>query len=173
VYILRCTQKLLKRMRLEVDDLRGNEPEQSTTALGDWYGYLLIQQRQQLVILVNEHSRLCIFTPARDISHLTDRLQDSLDELLHTLDIPEVAIERELHEMGEVAFGLTSGVPLGRSILGSINDYVTAMRYHDLSERSLPEWNIRFSEWICGPLGYKRPGEIAGQLLVRAVSDPE
>lgn len=55
MFTLRCTQKLLQRMRLDVSDLRGAMTPEPTTALGDWYAHLLIIQRQHLVMLVSDH----------------------------------------------------------------------------------------------------------------------
>ena len=67
---LRCTQKLLKRMHLKVEDLRSTVPVEPTNALGDWYANLLIIERQHLVILVSARSRLCVLVYARDITYL-------------------------------------------------------------------------------------------------------
>jgi hypothetical protein len=162
---LRCTQKLLKRMRLTVEDLKGTVPAEPTTALGDWYAHLLIIDRQHLVMFVNARSRLCVLTYARDIDRLTKRFRDALTEVLQELQIPEEAIQRELNAMSELCYGLTTGTSDGRSVLGSIIDFTKPLQYSGLEDRSLPEWNLHFTRWICGPLGNKRPGEMARQLL--------
>jgi hypothetical protein len=47
--VLRCTQKLLKRIGPPVVD-----PPASTTALGDWYAQPLAVGRQRYVLLVSE-----------------------------------------------------------------------------------------------------------------------
>ncbi|MCW3100864.1 MAG: hypothetical protein JWL77_6482 [Chthonomonadaceae bacterium] len=96
---LRCTQKLLKRMHLTVEDLKDTAPAEPTTALGDWYAHLLIIDRQHLVMFVSARSRLCVLTYARDIDRLTKRFRDALTEVLQELQISEEAIQRELNAM--------------------------------------------------------------------------
>ncbi len=56
------------------------------------------------------------------------------------------------------------------SIKDAGNDYTNAMRYRDLAESTLFDLNVYFSDWICGPLGYKRPSDITRQLLNLAIS---
>lgn len=102
MFTLRCTQKLLKRMHLTVDDLKNDVPQPPTTALGDWYAHLLILQRQHIVILVSEHSRLCVLTSARDMDRLTQRFHYAVIDLFRSLGIPEEAIERERRAMSEI-----------------------------------------------------------------------
>ncbi len=87
---LRCTQKLLKRMHLTVEDLRGTVVVEPTNALGDWYANLLMIERQHLVMLVSVRSRLCVLVYARDMDRLTKRFQDALTEVLQALQISEL-----------------------------------------------------------------------------------
>lgn len=162
---LRCTQKLLKRMRLTADELRDTASVEPTTALGDWYAHLLMIERQHLVMLVSAGSRLCVLTTARDIDGLAKRFQDALTEVLQALTVSEEAIQRERDAMAEVCYGLTTGTVDGRSVLGSINDFTKPLQHVGLEGRSLTEWNLYFTRWMCGPLGYKHPGDVARRLL--------
>jgi len=162
---LRCTQKLLKRMHLTVDDLRDTVAVEPTNALGDWYANLLIVERQHLVMFVSARSRLCVLVYARDIDRLRKRFEDALTELLQVLQISEEAIQRELNATSRLCYGLTTATPEGRSVLGSINDFTKILQYMGLEGRSLYDWNLYFTTWVCGPLGYKYPGEMARQLL--------
>lgn len=162
---LRCTQKLLKRMRLTVEDLKGTVPTEPTNALGDWYANLLIVDRQHLVMFVNARSRLCLLTYARDIDGLTKRFQVALTEVLQALQVSEEATQRELYAINELRYGPTTGTSDGRSVLGSMIDFTKPLQYIGLAKRSLPEWNLYFTNWICGPLKAKRPGDIARHLL--------
>lgn len=172
MYTLRCTQKLLTRMRLSREDLQTAQAPEPTTVLGDWYAHLLILQRQHLVMLVNDRSRLCVLTPARDLGGLPQRFYYTFVDLLRALDISEEVLARERRQMSQLSYGLTTGTPNGRSVLGTINDYTKALRYSDLSERSLFDWTLHFSRWLCGPLGYERPSEVARRLLEAEVSEP-
>ena len=170
MFTLRCTQKLLKRRHLTPADLKGTETPEPTTALGDWYAHLLLIQRQHLVMLVSDRARLCVLTTARDIDRLTQRFDSALIELLRAIDISEEAIALEQRAMGQMCYGLTTERPIGRSILGSIKDFTNALQYGDITERSLFDWNLYFSDWRCGPLDYKHPADVSRHLLEAAVS---
>ena len=170
MFTLRCTQKLLGRMRQAPADLKGTQTPEPTTALGDWYGHLLLIQRHHLVMLVSDRSRLCVLTTARDMDRLPQRFDYALIELLCAIDISEDAIALEQRAMGQMCYGLTTEKPIGRSVLGSIKDFTNALQYGDITERSLFDWNLYFSDWMCGPLDYQHPADVARQLLEAAVS---
>ncbi len=170
MFTLRCTQKLLKRMRLTVEDFRDVTTPEPTTALGDWYANLLIVQRQHLIIFVNERSRLCIVTTAKDMDRLTQRFTTALRQLLEDIHVPEAVIERELRETDRMCYGLTTGTTNGRSVLGTINDLTNALHYTDLTEQTLFDVNLHFSDWLCTPLRYEHPRDVATRLLMAAHS---
>lgn len=170
MFTLRCTRKLLIRMHRSAADLKGRAQAEPTTALGDWYANLLLVQRQHLVLLVNERSRLLVLTPAKNNDRLQPRFQEALQELLRAIGVPDAAIAREIREMETMDYGLTTDGAQGRSVLGSMNDYTYALCNSELAEQSLSEWNLHFSTWICGPLGYGHPAEAARRLLDEALS---
>lgn len=168
LYTWRCTQKLLARLKLDAKALKATEAVPPTTALGDWYAHLLIVQRQHLVIVVNERSRLCILTTAKDIARLPQRFEEALFSTLQSAGIPEEALLQERSAMAEAHYSVTTGTPNGRSVLGSIRDYTTPLEYGDFTERTLEEWNLYFTNWICGPLGYGHPKDVAKEWLLKA-----
>ena len=61
--VLRCTQKLLVRLK-QVGDL---PPVESTTRLGDWYGNILRIGRRQHLLFISERSRLPVVLPIREL----------------------------------------------------------------------------------------------------------
>ena len=61
--VLRCTQKLLLRLK-QADLSPGTE---STTLLGDWYGNILRIGRQQFLLFISERSRLPVVIPIREM----------------------------------------------------------------------------------------------------------
>ena len=61
--VLRCTQKLLVRLK-QVGDL---PPVESTTRLGDWYGNILRIGRRQHLLFISERSRLPVVIPIREV----------------------------------------------------------------------------------------------------------
>ena len=60
--VLRCTQKLLVRLK-QVGDL---PPVESTTRLGDWYGDVLQIGSRQHLLFISERSRLPVVIPIRE-----------------------------------------------------------------------------------------------------------
>ena len=81
--VLRCTQKLLKRIGSPIAD-----PPASTTALGDWYAQPLAIGHQRYVLLISERSRLPVLMPGRDVKHLAAHLPAALARVLAGLGVP-------------------------------------------------------------------------------------
>lgn len=173
MFTLRCTQKLLARLKLRPEELKTQEALTPTTALGDWYAHLLLIERQHLVMLVSEPTRLCLLTTAKDPQRLPERFESTLFVALETLDIAPEAIERERREMQALRYGVTTGTAPGRSVLGSMNDYTNVLCYGDFLVKSLAEWNTYFLDWMCGPLDYKHPGDVARQRLLDKLLEPD
>ena len=119
--VLRCTAKLQKRLRLP----KLGDQGPSTTALGDWYGNVFHVGRQPMLILTSEKSLLSVVLPARELDALQATFSKALMKLLLRIGIPAVAVERELAQMNEIAYGPTRN----RSVLGTMNDAVMIIKY--------------------------------------------
>jgi hypothetical protein len=113
--VLRCTQKLLDRLK-QVDDLPAAE---STTRLGDWYGNILRIGRRQHLLFISERSRLPVVLPIGEAKRLSAVFPDAVCERLALVGIPAAHIADERARMSEIAFGRTRN----RSLLGSLNDF--------------------------------------------------
>jgi hypothetical protein len=118
--VLRCTQKLLKKVGKPLAD-----PPRSTTILGDWFAQPLAVGHQRYILLASEHSRLPILMPARDTRNLLRNFPDALAEMLFALGIPPQAIEREVEACDEVVIAATNN----RSVLGTLNDYTNMLQW--------------------------------------------
>lgn len=119
--VLRCTAKLQKRLKLP----KLADPGPSRTALGDWYGNVFHVGRQPLLILTSERSLLSVVLHAREMDALQATFSMALMKLLLRIGIPAVAVDRELAQMNEIAFGPTRN----RSVLGTMNDAVMIIKY--------------------------------------------
>ncbi len=75
--VLRCTQKLLARLK-QAENLPTVE---STTRLGDWYGNILQLGRRHL-LFISERSRLPVVIPVRDGKRLAEVFPDAVCEVL-------------------------------------------------------------------------------------------
>ena len=123
VFTLRCTQKLLKRLRAKP----ALAPSPSMTVLGDWYANYLTVRRRHLVLCCCDRTFLPIVLEARDLASLVPRLRASLVEVLRLLVVPEPQIDDELAIMNEAVIAKTAS----RSVLGIMNDYALAIEYRD------------------------------------------
>lgn len=113
--ILRCTQKLLVRLK-QPDDL---PPVESTTRLGDWYGSILRIGRRQSLLFISERSRLPVILPIQAAKHLPAVFPDAVCERLAIVGVPSPDIDAERQRMREMGFGRTRN----RSLLGTMNDF--------------------------------------------------
>src|SRR4029077_21257274 len=87
VVTLRCTRKLLRRMRVD----RPQSNTAPTTVLGDWHVNLLLW-RPQLIHCMSDRSLLSVLLPAREAATFPNRLFRALLRLLRQLGVsPESA----------------------------------------------------------------------------------
>lgn len=136
--VLRCTQKLLVRLK-QADDLPAFE---STTRLGDWYGNILRIGRRQLLLFISERSRLPVILPIQAAKHLPDVFPDAVCERLAIVGVPPADIAAERLRMRQMAFGRTRS----RSLLGTMNDFALMGKIGDANrtEPESPEELMRF-----------------------------
>ena len=113
--VLRCTQKLLARLK-QADNLT---PVESTTRLGDWYGNVLQLGRRQHLLFISERSRLPVVIPIREGKRLAEVFPDAVCEVLGNVGVAVADIADERSRMSEIAFGRTRN----RSLLGTLNDF--------------------------------------------------
>jgi hypothetical protein len=113
--VLRCTQKLLVRLK-QVGDLPPVEP---TTRLGDWYGNTLRIGRRQHLLFISERSRLPVVIPIREVKRLGSVFPDAVCEVLAKVGVPTAVIASERSRMLQIAFGRTRN----RSLLSTLNDF--------------------------------------------------
>lgn len=157
--VLRCTAKLQKRLKLS----KLADPGPSTTALGDWYGNVFHVGRQPLLILTNEKLLLSVVLPARELDALQALFSIALMKLLLRLGIPGAAIDRELAQMTEIAYGPTRN----RSVLGTMNDAVMIIKYvaRDRPELGLQDFEDDIAKTPYRPLPDCYPRDAVLKLL--------
>jgi hypothetical protein len=156
--VLRCTQKLLKRVGPPIAD-----PPESTGALGDWYAQPLAVGRQRFVLLASERSRLPVLMPGRDVKNLAANFPKALERVLLSLGVPVVSLLRELEAASDVVIAKTNS----RSVLGTLNDFSFMLKWQwsDKPAPDLTEESLRLSRTPVGPLGPGWPDEVTLRLL--------
>jgi hypothetical protein len=158
VFTLRCTGKLLKRLRASP----GVDIEPPTTRLGDWYATLVYEHREQFVLCVSERSLLPVVVAAKDARTLVPRFRDALAELLARLGVSPAEIERERAEMAAVRVGRTAS----RQVLGTMNDFLRMFSWREPG-RSLLDESRQLAEAPCGPIGMRSPDDLTLEILSR------
>jgi hypothetical protein len=136
--VLRCTQKLLLRLK-QAGDLPTVE---STTRLGDWYGNILRIGRRQHLVFISERSRLPVVIPIREVKRLGAAFPDAVCERLSIVGVAAADIADERMRMSELAFGRTRN----RSLLGTLNDFAFMAQQGNMNrtEPESPEELMRF-----------------------------
>ncbi len=149
VFALRCTQKLLDRMKVTPP---ANSPAPSTI-LGDWYANILRFNRQQFILCVSERTLLPVLLPAVDARSAARRLPEGLFDVLKALGIPWGAIDREMHEMRDATIGRTAN----RIVLGIVNEFVYAAPFPLADGASLSSVALWLAETPCKPMEWTAP----------------
>src|ERR1700682_4742737 len=95
---LRCTRKLLKRLRVRPS---GHTPAPSSP-LGDWYATLLSVGHTRLIMCVSEVSLLPAFVRSQSGVGLTARFQEAVVAVLAKLGIAKARVATEKQHLAEV-----------------------------------------------------------------------
>lgn len=149
---LRCTQKLLRQLRVAppLDNVRpGNR-------LGDWYANALNIGRTRLVLCVSERTLLPAILPAREYRTLPKRLLPEIAWMLERIGVSTDTAAAEIAATEPVRIGRTAS----RQVLASLNvmaDYA----YYDLTDprivvQDLRATSLRLADEIYGQLGEGR-----------------
>lgn len=158
MFTLRCTGKLLKRLKVHADP----SPPPPTTRLGDWYANLLYTKPQRLVLLVSARTLLPVLVPGSGPVPIETRLRDQLAEVLRAIGIPSAAIDAELLEMDPVVVSKTAS----RTVLGSMNDFVNMLSFYPPG-LPLLQLALNLAESPCSPIGMDSPKQATVDLFSR------
>jgi len=163
MFNVRATTKLLSR--LTIAPAVAVEP---TTRLGDWYANLFNVGRQQFAMFTSDRSLLTVVLPVKEIKPLPITLTDRLRWLLRELKIPRELINDELSQMHTCTITTTAS----RSVLGSMNDHVFAVKFflNRSPALSFVEIHRHLAETPLKAIDYRFPCDVALNLLSGAPS---
>jgi hypothetical protein len=114
--LIRCTQKLLKELRISPGEL-----EQPGGVLGGWHANLLRTERRKCVLFTNDSTLFSIFVPGMKKEWFERMAHVFGQELFRSLTregFGQSEIEAVLDEIQEIHYAKTNN----RSVLGSMND---------------------------------------------------
>jgi hypothetical protein len=157
---LRCTQRLLRRLRT---DLAASDPGAAENALGHWYANVVSINRSAFVLAISERSLLSVVLRGAPFGSLATRFPGALRQLLQSLAVPEIQVARELSLMTPVTIAATAN----RQVLGCLNQYAFELSVHceDDPDATLLERELWLSENISSAIRYSAPRELALDLL--------
>jgi hypothetical protein len=115
--VLRCSQKLLKRLR---QPAAPPEPPKQDNPLGEWYGDVFFNDREPFVLLLNAATCAALVLPGRaaDLRMLGEHAQYQLAMLLATIGISTADAVREAAAWREpIVFARTAS----RSLISLMN----------------------------------------------------
>jgi len=166
-----CTQQILKKLKLDPVVLQAQEPVETTSALGDWYAKYIINERQHAIVMVNDRTRMCLVTTAKDIQHLPERLEAALADTLTFMEVPRHAIEQEVVHYRDVCYTTTRAAPEGRSVISTINQFVVPIEITGLTSMTPQEWKHRYVRWLKSSNVYQDIGKLVRKQLLDAYGD--
>ncbi len=120
--ILRCTQKLLKELRIKPQEPA--EPDE----VASWHANLLNIERRKCVLFTHDITLFSLFVPGLkrpDFEHIYHVFGQALFRMLRLFDFSQGQIERMLDWAREISYTKTNN----RSVLGSMNDMAFAIEY--------------------------------------------
>ncbi|MFN2399558.1 MAG: hypothetical protein ABR543_13115 [Gemmatimonadaceae bacterium] len=136
---LRCTQRLLKRLRSEVAPAE----HFPTAVLGDWYANLLATRPSHLALCVNERSLLSVVVPVADTRGFVARFQRAAVRRLWQIPASSRVLSAEEQAMGEMHIGRTRS----RSVLATMTQlaFAAQVRLQEEPTVDLDELGL----WLC------------------------
>ena len=164
--IIRCTQKLLKELRIKPE-----EPDESmvVSEVGSWHANLLQIDRRKCVIFTHDMTLFTLFSAGLkrpEFDHIDMIFGEVLFKTMRLFDFEQSEIERMLDWSQHNTYSKTSS----RSVLGSMNDVAFQIKHTILSNGGLAytdpgELRTRINETPFKAIGYKYPHDCLKELL--------
>lgn len=113
--VLRCTAKLLKRLKQPV---KPAEPASQANPLGEWYADIDSWQRQPFVLMLNVATGVVLPGNASGLRRLNERALLQFASLYEHFGLHGPGVDAELHGFDA---GFAYGTTRDRSVLSSLN----------------------------------------------------
>ncbi len=147
--VVRGTKKLRDRVKGPV----AAADEESTTALGDWFGTALFW-KPQVALLVNQRTFLPVFVELAPAATLLERIPVAVEAALRRQGVDEPFIAAERAAMTEVRIAPTND----RTVVGVMTEFAfMGERFHQAGYTDLEDLGDRLAGTPVGPL-HKRHG---------------
>lgn len=174
--VLRCTAKLLKRLKQPAKPV---EPSPETNPLGEWYADIDFWRRQPFVVMLNAATGAVLVLPgdAAGLRRLHERALLQFAAICEHVGLRGPGVDAELHGFDT---GFTFAATRDRSLLASLNqrklEFWMALEYSDrsLAEVAALQWDGLFKHPTLGRntrhnMEYHRPLDLVRQRLPPSV----
>jgi hypothetical protein len=135
MYTLRCTQRLLTRLKEAPLDEAGVTLMPSTTRLGDWYANLHLQHRRAWLLAVSAETLLPVLMPLAGKAPRHERFNAAVDEMMRICGVAPEVRARELAEMREPPVIARTA---DRSAVASLSQFAFDLRFAWEGDPALP-----------------------------------
>ncbi|ANE47286.1 hypothetical protein SY83_14560 [Paenibacillus swuensis] len=163
MFVLKCTQKLLKDMKVPPSEIHITSP------LSSWHVNMYKLRNRKLIIFVNDYSRLCLIISgirSAQPAKLFETFRTELRSYMLAEEIEEHVVNTYLSSADEIWITKTDS----RSVLGTMNEM---MIYTEVSYNK-SETNEERLRWlnrsIYSPIDYKEPIHVFKEALQQAYS---
>jgi hypothetical protein len=158
--VLRCTQRLLRRLKQAGDEPSGP----SNTRLGDWYGNVVRIGRRQALMFISERSRLPVLMSIREANRLPAVFPDAVCRMIRAVGVAAADVDDERARMSKIIYGRTQS----RSLLGTLNDLSFGAHVHFMAapHDTLEDIALRLAETPIMPLAGACPIDLTRGLFV-------
>lgn len=139
---LRCTEKLLKAMKVEPIA----QPGSARNRLGEWTANLIRIGRIQLVLAVSEPTRFGVVIDAAPYATIPLRLKHNVFKALLSIGVPADSAAGEAEAMAPLEISASNS----KSVLGTLNQFAFQIEcdIHYGDARSAAEFTQRLSDTI-------------------------
>jgi hypothetical protein len=171
--VLRCTAKLLKRLK---QPAKPAEPAPQENPLGEWYADLEVWRRQSFVVMLNAATGAVLVLPgdAANLRRLQERALLQFAALSEHFGLSGAGVDAELHGFHA---GFAFAATRDRSLLSSLNQRKHAvwveLEYRDrsLTDIAALEWDGFFMHSALGcntrrNMEYHRPLDLVRERLM-------
>ena len=164
--VLRCTAKLLKEIGAPATDIREFSRQ---GRLGSWHASIFRIERHKAIIFTNDKTLYSVVVTGikkRNIVNIDELFREQLFACLKSMRIDNGKFNQVMEDAAQVIIGKTNN----RSVLGSMNDHVSATIFQVRYDGGYPHLNMqdineRLNDTPMKAIGYASGKEKIEQLL--------
>jgi len=140
--ILRCTQKLLKKLDVPENQLASDNAV-SISPLGNWHAHVIGVSRNHGIIFINDATLFSFVVFDVSKATLKNELPAVFNSALYNVLLSEVFSTDWIKKASEVSSVFKVGRSTSRRVLGSINDLIRHYQFYILRDDGIEKCNMQ------------------------------